>query len=285
MRHESIFSCPKCHQPLEPTADRYTCVTGHAFDRARSGYVNLHQTARRGDTGPMLHARRIFLERGFFQPISDAINARVVRHLNCLGATTRLPGNEVIVDVGCGEGYYLRRLAEHLQREMAFDSVGLVGVDASKDAVRLTASRLMGHACAVVDVEHGLYVRRGRAAVLLNLFAPRNPRAFAETLMPEGLCLIVLPRPEHMKEVRDLMPLLDIPPSKQAKVEEQFRSHFRVMDSEDLSYTVRLDNDAIRAWVQMGPNAWHVPPDRLSRLRGLSAVRTQVACTVMSFLK
>jgi 23S rRNA (guanine745-N1)-methyltransferase len=137
----------------------------------------------------------------------------------------------------------------------------------------------------VVDVEHGLHVRRGTAAVLLSVFAPRNPRAFEETLMPEGMCLIVVPRPELMQELRDVLPLLDLPVSKRARLEQRFRSHLNGIELENLTYTVRLDADAIRAWVQMGPNAWHVAPGRLSRLCRLHAWRTQVACTVMSFLK
>jgi 23S rRNA (guanine745-N1)-methyltransferase/23S rRNA (guanine748-N1)-methyltransferase len=233
----------------------------------------------------MLQARRAFLERGFFEPISEAVNRCVVRHLKHLRSTKRLRGTEAIVDVGCGEGYYLRRLAQTLQRDTEFNNLRLVGLDASKDAARLTASRLAGPTCAVVDVARGLHVRRGSAAVLLNIFAPRNAQAFAETLLPGGLCLIVLPRPEHMKELGDLVPLLDIPSSKQATVEQLFRRHLRAVGSQDLTYTVVLDADAIAAWVKMGPNAWHVTDEQLSRLAVYGGVQTQTACTVLSFLR
>jgi SAM-dependent methyltransferase len=233
----------------------------------------------------MLHARRAFFDRGFFESISEAINVRVVRHLNHLRSTKQLRGTEAIVDVGCGEGYYLHRLAQQLQRERAFHNLRLVGLDASKDAARLTASRLASGTCAVVDVERGLHVRRGSAAVLLNIFAPRNSQAFAETLMPGGLCLVVLPRPEHMKQLADLVPLLDIPSSKQARVQQQFRPPFTAIGSQELAYRVVLDTDAIAAWVKMGPNAWHVTDEQLSRLRVHGGVQTQIACTVLSFLR
>src|SRR5690606_9445217 len=113
-----------------------------------------------------------------------------------------------------------------------------------------------------------------RAAVLLNIFAPRNPTAFAEALMPRGLCLVVIPRPEHMKELRELVPLLEIPSEKDARVIEQFRPHLTLMRRDDLDYAVQLDEEAVRAWVQMGPNAWHLTADQISAVRVPGTVET-----------
>ena len=75
------------------------CARGHAFDIARSGYVNLLQPQERrslnpGDSEEAVAARRRFLDRGHAEPLLNAI--RVVA-----GAPAR------ILDAGCGEGYYL----------------------------------------------------------------------------------------------------------------------------------------------------------------------------------
>jgi SAM-dependent methyltransferase len=285
MREQSIFLCPNCGLPLEACPRSYGCPRGHTFDRARSGYVNLRQGARRGDTRAMLLARRAFLERGFFEPISSAINDRVVEHLERLRAANRLRGDEAVVDAGCGEGYYLARLAERLQGTSAFAGVHFVGLDASREAARLTAGRLPGRLCAVVDIAHGLHVRHGSAAVLLDVFAPRNPRAFAETLMRGGLCLVVTPRAEHMKELRSLLPLLQIPREKRDRVVRQFEPHLALTRCDDLDYLVRLDAEAVRAWLQMGPNAWHLTAEQLSDVWFPGTVETRVACTLMSFAK
>lgn len=246
--------------------------------------MNLRQTALGGDTGAMLRARRVFLERGFFRPISDAINAIVIDHLVRLASSGRLHGHEAIADVGCGEGYYLRRLARTLD-STPLRGMSLVGLDASKYAARLTAAGLPGIRCAVVDVRQGLFLRPRSAAVLLNVFAPRNPPAFAEALVPGGLSLVVIPRPEHMKEVRDLLPALDIPPWKQTRVEEQFRPHLTVQCVQDVSYSVRLDANAQRAWIEMGPSAWHITPGQVAGLQCVDEITTEVACTLMSLVK
>jgi len=281
----SIFLCPVCDQPLDEGQTSYVCAHGHAFDRARSGYVNLHPGAGLGDTREMLLARRAFLQRGFFRPIADAINECVVDHLHRLRDADRLRGDEVIVDAGCGEGYYLEQLACRLQQTTASGHVRLVGIDASKEAARLTASRLRGHACAVMDVAHGLHLRHGSAAVLLNVFAPRNPGAFARTLMPGGLCLVVIPRPEHMTELRALLPLLEIPAAKHAGVVQQFQPHLTPARSQDLDFVVELDAEAVREWVRMGPNAWHLAADQVSAVRFPGTVAARVACALLSFEK
>jgi len=200
MREPSVFLCPKCDLPLEEGAV-FVCPRGHSFDRARSGYVNLEPSPGRGDTREMLLVRRAFLERGFFDPLADAVNARVLEHLHRLRTANRLRGDELIVDAGCGEGHYLRKLAECLQQTETFGRLRLVGLDASRDAARLAAARIPGRRCAVVDITRSLHVRRRSAAVVLDIFAPRNPAAFAETLMPGGLCLVVVPRAGHMQEL------------------------------------------------------------------------------------
>lgn len=281
----AIFLCPICDQPLDEGPRSFVCPHGHAFDRARSGYVNLHPSARLGDTREMLQARRAFLERGFFQPIAVAVNDQVVEHLHALRTANQLRGDEVIVDAGCGEGYYLERLAGRPRETGTFAHVRLVGIDASKDGVRMTASRLRGQPCAVMDIAHGLHLRRGSAAVLLNVFAPRNPGAFAETLMPGGLCLVVIPRAEHMQELRALLPLLEIPATKHAGLVQQFAPHLTLVRSQDLDGVVELDAEAVREWVRMGPNAWHLTPEQVSAVRFPGTVVARIACTLLSFEK
>src|SRR6266550_8295917 len=92
-----------CHLPLTREERRVICPRGHAFDVARTGYINLLQPQERrsrnpGDSAEAVAARRRFLDRGHAQPLLDAIRAMVPK-----------PGN--ILDAGCGDGYYLGSLA------------------------------------------------------------------------------------------------------------------------------------------------------------------------------
>ena len=58
-------------------------------------------------------------------PIVEAVKAAAVGH------------SGPVLDVGCGEGYYAVRVAEHLGAE-------LTGLDISKEAVRCAAAQYKG---------------------------------------------------------------------------------------------------------------------------------------------
>src|SRR5450755_2086683 len=97
----SLLACPLCHSGLRQVDTALTCANKHTFDIAREGYVNLLLQKRSGDVKEMLRARRNFLERGFYQPLSAAVNELVCTYLQ------DMQGPLHMLDAGCGEGYYL----------------------------------------------------------------------------------------------------------------------------------------------------------------------------------
>ncbi len=100
----SIFACPHCMQAFTSTTSGVVCPNGHSFDRAREGYLNLLVGGRiagdtvPGDTPASLAARRRFLSTSAYAPIADAL-ATVVSQID-----------GPVLDVGCGEGYYLSHI-------------------------------------------------------------------------------------------------------------------------------------------------------------------------------
>jgi len=111
-----------CHQPLAREERRVVCPRGHAFDIARTGYINLLQPQERrakvpGDSPDAVAARRRFLDRGHAEPLLNAIRSM-------------LPEAQNILDAGCGDGYYLGSIGR-----------GGSGVDISTAAVDLAARR------------------------------------------------------------------------------------------------------------------------------------------------
>src|SRR5579872_5299607 len=97
----SLLVCPVCQMALRQVDSALICANKHSFDIAREGYVNLLLQKRSGDAKEMLRARRSFLERGLYQPVSDAVNELARMHL------PDTAGSPHILDAGCGEGYYL----------------------------------------------------------------------------------------------------------------------------------------------------------------------------------
>ncbi|MBE7529155.1 MAG: methyltransferase domain-containing protein [Chloroflexi bacterium] len=245
--------CPVCAQPLGDYGQVWHCPAGHSFDVAREGYVNLLRRHKKlpdtvGDAPEMLRARWEFLARGFYEPLSDVVNGVVATAV----ADHSAP---VIVDVGCGEGYYLRRLAARLAGQPA----ALFGVDIAKTAVRLAAKGGGGHGrYLVADINEQLPFADHSVHVLLNLFAPRHPAEFARLVIPGGLLLIVIPAPDHLQSLRDRFALMGIQAQKEAHITAQFASLFAAQPAQMVIFPLQLDALALSWLIQMMPGVRHL---------------------------
>ena len=193
---ESVFCCPVCGGALERGAGQYRCSAGHGFDVAREGYVNLLPANRRhsrtpGDDKEMASARSRFLEGGWYGPLRDALCKLVERYA---------PPKTVLLDAGCGEGWYTGALAE----AVAKNGGRTAGLDLSKPSVRRAARRCPAGEFAVGTVYH-LPVADASVDVLVDCFSPLAVEEFARVLKPGGTFLYVVPGPRHLWELKEIL--------------------------------------------------------------------------------
>jgi 23S rRNA (guanine745-N1)-methyltransferase len=250
--------CPICLSSLTSAGGLVLrCSTGHAFDANRRGYVTLLAGRSRvvGDTAAMLDARAVFLEAGWYSALRTAVTTLVAAE-----HPTR------VLDIGCGTGYYLRGLLD------ACPSAGYLGMDLSPVAVARTVATTRqerGPAAAVrqpesaqvdglvADVWADLSVRTGAADVLLNVFAPRNPPEFHRVLSGSGLLALVVPREDHLQELRDSGLALDIPANKAADLAVSLQPWFALESRVTVGSTHDLGQEEVAALIGMGPSAHH----------------------------
>ena len=115
-----LCSVRNCHLPLVREARRFVCARGHSFDIARSGYVNLLQPQERrsklpGDSAEAVSARRRLHDRGVIDPLLPQIATMI-----------SASSGDIVLDAGCGEGFYLGSLA----RDAGFEAhVGSPGTE------------------------------------------------------------------------------------------------------------------------------------------------------------
>ena len=93
----SIFACPLCGEKLAIDEQVYRCTSGHCFDKAKEGYVNLLPANRQhasapGDDKDMVKARTAFLDSGRYTPLKEALCALAAKYA---GERTAL------LDAGC----------------------------------------------------------------------------------------------------------------------------------------------------------------------------------------
>ena len=110
-----LCSVRDCHQPLLREGPRLLCPRGHSFDVARSGYINLLQPQDRrskqpGDMTAAVAARRRLHDRGVTAPLLSSI-------ADMLAASPA----DIVLDAGCGDGFYLGTLA----RQTGFEAHGV----------------------------------------------------------------------------------------------------------------------------------------------------------------
>ena len=254
-----LLICPYCGEPLARMDETLRCESRHTFDIARQGYVSLLPAAWRGeagDTAAMVQARERFLAAGHFAPIATTLANLAERQ------AAEVPG--CIVDVGAGVGY---QLATGLDRMT--NRAGLA-LDVSKYALRRAAKahhRLGAVAC---DIWHGLPVADDCAAVVLNVFAPRNAAELARIMQPSGRLLIVTPTARHLTELVSELHLIEVDEQKLQRLATQLSPCFERLDQHDLTSTMTLSYEDVEAVVAMGPSAWHTDADELTgRIRQL----------------
>ena len=259
--------CPVCRDELATGGAGLVCARGHAFNRARQGYVDLAAGPLRhpGDDAEMVAARAAFLAAGHYRFISDELRAAAP-------ADPRL-----VVDVGAGTGAHLAAVLDARPTALG------LAVDVSRYALH-RAARTHSRAAAIrADAWVGLPLRDRSTDLLLDVFAPRHGAEFARVLRPDGLLLVVTPEPDHLTELVTALDLLRVDPSKEDRLAAGLAPWLTSLSSTRVSRSLALDHAAVHTLVGMGPSARHLEPAELTRrMAGLPATVAVTAAVRIS---
>jgi len=258
-----ILQCPVCRNPLLNSADGYQCSKNHTFDASREGYVNLllaHKKNSRepGDNKDMIRSRRRFLDLGLYNAVSDGIN-------EAAAAALTGPGNgrgTNLLDAGCGEGFYLKRLKDFLAGRPG--PVEYYGVDISKFAVRQATQRDKTMNWFVAGIKD-LPFARSSFGLILNVFSPADLREFARVLEENGSLLTVTPGPRHLNGLREIIysTAREHAPS---SIREEANELFSLSREARINYPIELPSrEAIMDLLSMTPYYWNI--DRATRTK------------------
>lgn len=250
--------CPVCGNQLEMTRTSWRCASGHSFDVARQGYVNLLTVNRKhsrnpGDTLEQVAARKDFLDAGYYAPIAAKL---------CQLLASASP--ETVLDAGCGEGYYLASLGKQ------FPGAERWGVDISKQAVRYAAVRDSDAHWLTATAAHLPFPDQSFDCVL-SMFALTAEEEFRRVLRPDGIFLQVLAGTEHLTSLKELIyPELLHREKTQHPVLEGFILEY----TETLEFSFSLDTQRqIGNLLAMTPHFWRISKDGAQRAAEAHALR------------
>ncbi len=255
-----LLRCPHCRGVVDLETRVLRCRSGHAFDVARQGYVNLLTGGRRppGDSAAMVERRDRVLAAGRLAPLTDALRS----------AAADLPPG-CVVDVGAGTGHHLAAVLDASSRS-GTDRIG-IALDTSVPALRRAARCHPRVAALGADAWGRWPLADGVAACVLAVFAPRDAAEIARVLAPGGVLLLTSPQPDHLSGL--VAPLGLLAPGRPAPEPSAGASDVGLVaeDRVDVRWTMHLDRAEAADVALMGPSAFHrSPTDVAAALAGLS---------------
>ena len=183
--------CPVCFCDLNRENGSYKCENNHCFDISKFGTLNLNMSnssskKRHGDDSAMVRARKAFLDNDYYGDLLKDICKKAQAHKkNC----------DVLVDIGCGEGYYTSGVAE------CVSASEVVGIDISRDAVRYFKKRLPD-AFGCIASAYKLPIKSESADIIMNMFAPIETNECARVLKEKGILIRTYVMREHLIELK-----------------------------------------------------------------------------------
>ncbi|MDX6556281.1 MAG: rRNA (guanine745-N1)-methyltransferase [Miltoncostaeaceae bacterium] len=269
----ALVACAICGGPLAEAGGTLRCPAGHAFDVARQGYASLlpGDAPPGGDTAAMVAAREAFLSAGHYAPLAEAVAAAAV------AASNGVPG--AVVEVGAGPGAQLAMVLDRLP-----DRIGLA-VDRSAAACRRAARAHPRMGAVVADVWRGIPVRDDAAAVVIDVFAPRNGAEMRRILHAGGALVVASPTPRHLAELVEPLGLLEVDDRKEERIEAALGSGWRREAAVEVEARLALPHADVELLVAMGPSAWHARGDEMAeRIRALpDPAPTTLSATVATY--
>jgi 23S rRNA (guanine745-N1)-methyltransferase len=262
----NVLSCPLDGLPLVQDGKRLLCAHGHSFDIARQGYVNLLGASDKrsqdpGDSKGMVNARREFLDTGHYLPVANRLVDLLKPVISC---------NSVIVDAGCGEGYYLQQLQTQLE-STADCQPSLIGFDISKWAVQAASRRLS--ATWLVASNRNIPVAANSADCVLSLFGFPVFESFKKALKEGGSLVCVNAGPRHLIELREII-YPEIKHSESTVVQQALAAGFTAGETSTLEFkTAALNREEIQLLLTMTPHlfrASHAGKERAAQLDQLA---------------
>ena len=224
-----MLLCPvrDCRLALEREGRRLHCARGHSFDVARSGYVNLLQPQERrsmqpGDTPAAVAGRRRLHDLKVTEPLLGAIAEFAVAS----------PG-DVVLDAGCGDGFYLGTLAQRTGCDAH-------GIDISIPAVDAAARRYPHCEWIVGNADRFVPYADGSFSLVMSITARMNSGEFRRVLRDGARLLVAIPAPDDLVELRG--PGRD----RVDRTVETFAGDFNLAGQRRVTTAADLDADAVQ---------------------------------------
>ena len=247
----TAFACPICQENLTLVESSLKCNNRHSFDLAKFGYVNLAPQIKQSANYDKenFQNRQQILEAGFYQAILETVSDLLSNSKNA----------KTILDIGCGEGFYSRKLQERHPDKTFY------AFDISKDSVQIAAKSEPNWAVNwfVGDLAC-LPIKDASMDILLDIFSPANYGEFRRVLSKDGILIKVIPTENHLKEIRQkVQDQLTKKEYSNQDIKNHFQEHFTILSSQTASLTKTITAEQLQALLSMTPLLFHIDQSKI----------------------
>lgn len=236
-----ILRCPICQSAFQENPQGLICSNRHQFDRSREGYLNLLPVQHKnsltpGDAKEQLKARREFLQAGWFDPLKSTLMSLID------------PATKTLLDLGCGEGYFIREIASELP------ATEIYAVDIAKAGIAMAAksAKAFPNMTHLVASNFDLPLQDQSMDIILRILSPSKDSELQRVLKPDGKLLVVIPGEQHLINLRkkiysEIRPLQSLP-----EIEG-----FILKEETSIKFAIELnDSNQMQSLLEMTPFAW-----------------------------
>lgn len=272
-----MYKCPVCGESLKRLGNVLHCRERHSFDIAAKGYVNLLTTKGRnpkkaGDDPEMVRARSAFLDKGYYRPLAERLRETLEKEL----AGTK---NPVVIDSGCGEGYYTAELSK-------LPGARIYGIDISKHAVAHCMTRV--HLGGITNCEFAaassfdLPFGDGCADGVVSVFAPVANDEYCRVLKNSGALVVVSPSAAHLFELKAVV--YDEP--YENRPNRYGLNKFLLSHEETLEYKAHISSqEDIKSLFMMTPYCYKTSEEGTKRLETLDSIDVTCGFVIQTYKK
>lgn len=258
---KNILQCPVCGKKIRFHAGGLVCKREHRFDISTKGYVNLLQSSKplKGYDLKFFESRRRFFEKGYYDHIADAVVQCVLGQSVVEGDITAgdfaagdlaagvQENSGIVLDAGCGEGFYAQRLASCTDAQ-------ILAFDIASDAIKVAAKGDKPVKWMVADITN-IPVKDNSIDCILDVFTPANYGEFKRVLKDGGTVVKVIPGKNHMVQLREIAAeaLRHKAYSAGEDVQDYFAEHFEVVSQAVVSRTMAIGREDLADLAAMTP--------------------------------
>ena len=272
----SLFKCPVCGGALAVTVDGKSAKCDginaknkiHSFDFSADGYLSFGVTG--GDSKAAVAARKSFLRDTLaYERAAMAIRDAVRKFL---------PDCRVLVDAGCGEGYYTSMLSNVSESAVGFDLSKFACSVAARQARRDGKDNLIFATASVFE----LPLRDGCADAITNIFAPCAEDEYARVLRDGGYLFVVGAGKEHLMGLKKAI-YDDVYENGQRA---DLPKNMKHIACETISYEIEIvGKENIEALFSMTPYYWRTSEADREKLAALNSLKTEIEFEINIYRK